>query len=215
MKNIVVENWGIIPYREAWERQQRLQYQIQSGERDSTLVFCQHPTVITLGKHEDWHDILVPTHELAANGVDLVEIKRGGHATLHNPGQLVGYPIFRLTDFTPDLHWFLRKIEQCIIETIAEFGIVGGRVEGLTGVWVENERKICAIGFHCSRWVTIHGFALNVANNIGEFAYIVPCGIPDKAVTSVNAELSRGNKENVSVQAIQSICQQKIISHFS
>jgi lipoyl(octanoyl) transferase len=121
-------------------------------------------------------------------GVKVIDIDRGGDVTLHNPGQMVGYPIFNLSSYKEDLHWFLREIEQTIIDLTSVFGIESARVEGMTGVWVESKRKICAMGMHCSRWVTYHGFALNVNNNVGEFDYIVPCGIQDKGVTSIEVE---------------------------
>ena len=119
----------------------------------------------------------------------MIDINRGGDVTMHNEGQLVGYPIFDLRDFKQDLHWFLRQIEQAIINTVSKFGMESDRVDGLTGVWLEQARKVCAIGLHCSRWVTSHGFALNVCNNVKDFDYIVPCGIDDKEVTSIENEI--------------------------
>ncbi len=196
---IDIEHWGLIGYHEAWQRQKELQAAVQAGQRRSTLVLCEHPTVITIGRNGGPHNVLPPAAE---HNIPVVSVNRGGDVTLHNPGQLVGYTIFRLTDFREDLHWFLREIEACIIETIAVFGIEGGRVEGLTGVWVEEARKICAIGIHCSRWVTSHGFALNITNNLDDFLYIVPCGITDKAVTSVNSE----KKSTISMAEVQGVC---------
>ncbi len=183
------EQWGIIEYKQAWERQKALQARVQSGQCRSTLVLCQHPTVITIGKNGTHGNVRLSEHEANMYGVQVIANNRGGDVTLHNPGQLVGYPIFRLTDFKPDLHWFLRELEECIIQVIAQFGLHGGRVEGLTGVWVEGERKICAMGLHCSRWVTSHGFALNIINNMQEFEWIIPCGITDKNVTSMYNEM--------------------------
>lgn len=185
---IAFEDWGLIDYQEAWDRQKVYAGQIQRGERKSTLVFCQHPSVITIGRAGSASNITAEPALLQQKGIQVIENNRGGDVTLHNPGQLVGYPIFHLSHYKEDLHWFLREIEECIIQTIAEFGIKGGRVEGLTGVWIEGERKICAIGIHCSRWVTSHGFALNVENDLSEFGYIIPCGIEDKAVTSIARE---------------------------
>jgi len=152
-------------------------------------VVCEHPTVITVGRAGKQENILLPTKFLESKGIKVVYNDRGGDVTLHNPGQLVGYPIFNLYDYKTDLHWFLREIENAIIELLASFNIMGERVEGLTGVWIERERKICAIGLHCSQWVTSHGFALNVCNNLDEFNYIVPCGIQNKGITSISKEL--------------------------
>lgn len=205
---ISIEHWGLVDYAEAWQRQKELQAEIQAGRRDSTLVLCEHPTVITIGRNGGPHNVLAGAGE---HSVPVVAVNRGGDVTLHSPGQLVGYPIFRLTDFREDLHWFLREIEACIIDTLAVFGIEGGRVEGYTGVWVDGERKACAIGIHCSRWVTAHGFALNVENNLDEFSYIVPCGITDKAVTSVSAEVD----SRVSLAEVQTVCEQIFAKKFA
>lgn len=204
---ITIEHWGLIDYNEAWARQKELQVEIQNNRRDSTLVFCEHPAVITIGRNGGPHNILP---EAAERGIPVLPVNRGGDVTLHNPGQLVGYPLFRLSDFREDLHWFLREIEQCIIETIAESGIAGSRVEGLTGVWVGGERKICAIGIHCSRWVTSHGFALNINNDMSDFATIIPCGITNKAVTSMAAE----TQLPVSLADVRTVCEQIFTKKF-
>ncbi len=182
------EDWGLIDFQAAWKRQKQIAEDIRLGRRRSTLVFCQHPTVITIGRNGTDANIVASNEYHEKKGVYVAPINRGGDVTLHNPGQLVGYPIFRLTDFREDLHWFLRAIEECIIETIATFGIIGGREPGLTGVWVEGQRKICAIGIHCSRWITTHGFALNVTNDVDEFSMIIPCGISDRSVCSIQQE---------------------------
>lgn len=186
-----IQDWGLIDYETAWEKQRELVKYIQDNRNKSVLVLCEHPSVITIGKSGSKSNIICATDFLNSKGINVIENDRGGDVTLHNPGQLVGYPIFNLSDYKEDLHWFLREIEECIIEAIANFGIIGGRVEGLTGVWIESKRKIAAMGLHCSRWVTSHGFALNVKNNIAEFDYIVPCGITDKAVTSIEKELKK------------------------
>lgn len=185
---IEIQEWGLIDFNEAWERQRTLADNVLKGDKPSTLVLCEHPTVITIGRNGTIDNVVATTDELAERNVSVIPINRGGDVTLHNPGQLVGYPIFRLTDYREDLHWFLREIEECIIATIAHFGVVGGRVDGSTGVWIEQQRKVCAIGIHCSRWITSHGFALNVNNDIREFEMIIPCGITDKDVTSIEAE---------------------------
>jgi lipoyl(octanoyl) transferase len=145
--------------------------------------------VITLGRTTKEGSVLAPLFDLRSAGVQVVDVDRGGEATVHNPGQLVGYPIFDLQRSKPDLHWFLRSIEEAIILAVAEFGLTGGRVEGRTGVWIGGERKICAIGIHSRRWITTHGFALNVNNNLQLFDAIVPCGITDKGVTSLHHEV--------------------------
>jgi lipoyl(octanoyl) transferase len=211
---LTITDWGMIDYFEAWERQRRLQARIQAGMEPSTLVFCQHPSVITVGKAGSRSNIVIPEHEWDERGVQVVDVNRGGDVTLHNPGQLVGYTLFRLTDFKTDLHWFLRELEQCIIETIAEVGLTGERVEGLTGVWLQGARKVCAIGIHCSRWVTSHGFALNVENDLQEFSYIIPCGIHDKEVTSINDERSRQSLASITLSDIQRRCAGRFAFHF-
>jgi lipoyl(octanoyl) transferase len=211
---ISVEDWGVIDYYQAWERQRYLQGRVQSGAQQSALIFCQHPTIITIGKNGSRDNILLPQTEWNNRGIEVVHVNRGGDVTLHNPGQLVGYLIFRLSDFREDLHWFLREIEACIIATLGEFGLSGERVESLTGVWLENTRKICSIGIHCSRWVTAHGFALNVENDLSEFSYIIPCGIHDKEMTSINREREKKAQSSVSIQEVQSICTAKFFERF-
>ncbi|MCS6809213.1 MAG: lipoyl(octanoyl) transferase LipB [Bacteroidota bacterium] len=209
-----IEDWGLIDYHDAWERQRYLQGRIQVGAANSTLVFCQHPSVITVGKDGSRDNILLPQSQWNERGIEVVHVNRGGDVTLHNPGQLIGYTLFRLSDFREDLHWFLREIEECIIETIAEFGLEGSRLDGFTGVWLEHCRKICAIGIHCARWVTAHGFALNVTNDLREFSYIIPCGIHDKEVTSVESERMRKSLPPVSLHEVQTVCAQRFIQHF-
>lgn len=188
---IAVERWGLIPFDEAWERQRELAFRVERGEAPNTLVLCQHPTVITIGRNGTDANVLAARPLLEAQGVSVVPIDRGGDVTLHNPGQLVGYPVFNLTTLKPDLHWYLRTVEDAIIDTVAAYGITGDRVDGLTGVWVDGQRKVCAIGIHCRKWVVYHGFALNVVNDLREFQYIVPCGISDRAVTSIAVEAGR------------------------
>ncbi len=208
---IIVEDWGLIPYADAWQRQKELVRWVQQREKPNTLVLCEHPTVITIGRTGSRRHVLLPEPLLRARGVSVFEVERGGDVTLHNPGQLVGYPIFRLSDYREDLHWFVREIEQCIIELLAEFGISGHRIANLTGVWVAGERKICAIGLHVSRWVSWHGFALNVNNRLDEFSYIVPCGIPDKGVTSMAHELGTP----VPMSAVKQVCAEVFQRHFA
>lgn len=199
---IEIEEWGLIDFNEAWEKQRTLAAAVLKGDKPSTLVLCEHPTVITIGRNGTDANVIETADKLAERKINVIPINRGGDVTLHNPGQLVGYPIFRLTDFREDLHWFLREIEECIIATIGQFGVLGGRVDGSTGVWVEHQRKVCAIGIHCSRWVTSHGFALNANNDIREFEMIIPCGITDKEVTSIKIE----SPDVVNFQKVKEIC---------
>ncbi|MDZ4744526.1 MAG: lipoyl(octanoyl) transferase LipB [bacterium] len=185
---IVTERWGLIPFREAWERQRELAFRVERGDAPNTLVLCQHPTVITIGKNGTNDNVLAAADLLHQKHIEVIDIDRGGDVTVHNPGQLVGYPIFNLNSLKPDLHWFLRTLEASIVDTVSHFGIQSSTVKGLTGVWVEETRKICAIGIHCRKWVIYHGFALNVFNDLSDFGLIVPCGISDRAVTSIALE---------------------------
>ncbi|MBI5324586.1 MAG: lipoyl(octanoyl) transferase LipB [Ignavibacteriae bacterium] len=207
---IAVEDWGLIDYKEAWDKQKVYADEVYNRKRVSTLIFCEHPSVITIGKTGSQSNIIPKPDFLKQMGIDVFEIDRGGDVTLHNPGQLVGYPIFNLVEYKQDLHWFLREIEQCIIELLHKYDINGGRVEGLTGVWIDGFRKICAMGLHCSRWVTSHGFALNVINNLKEFDLIVPCGIKDKDVTSIEKELGT----RVEMEAVKEKCSKIFKKHF-
>jgi len=201
-----VEYWDLIDYAEAWERQKKLVAEIQTKRNRSVLALCQHPSVITIGRNGTGDNVVADRKFLEHKGIKVYDVDRGGDVTLHNPGQIVGYPIFNLLDYKQDLHWFLREIEECIIETLEDFGIKSGRVEGLTGVWVDGRRKICAMGLHCSRWVTSHGFAMNVCNDLREFGFIVPCGLTDKEVTSIEKEL--GTKIEIN------IVQEKLVEVF-
>ena len=169
------------------------------------LLLCQHPHTYTLGKSGKPEHLLLDAAGLARHGATYHRINRGGDITYHGPGQLVGYPILDLDNFRPDIHWYLRTLEEAVILTLAGYGLRAGRIAGLTGVWLgweegaANPRKICALGVKCSRWVTMHGFALNVGPDLGYFRHIVPCGIADKAVTSLARELGRP----VAVEAVQ------------
>jgi lipoyl(octanoyl) transferase len=207
---IQFEDWGLIQYAVADQRQIDYVEQIKKGERSSTLVFCQHPTVITAGRATEDGHVITNNERLRALGIDVVSNNRGGDVTVHNPGQLVGYPLFHLSHFNEDLHWFLREIEECIIQTLAQYNITGHRIDGLTGVWVENNRKICAIGIHCSRWVISHGFALNVVNDTSAFGHIIPCGIADKSVTSIFEELGYA----VDFHEVAEVCKEIISTRF-
>lgn len=205
-----IQDWGLIDYQEAWDRQNEIVKDIQANRNRNVLVLCEHPSVITVGKNGHDNNILPTTEFLNSLGIQVIYNNRGGDVTLHNPNQLVGYPIFNLSSMKEDLHWFLRKIEETLIDVISNWQLTGDRVEGLTGVWLDEKRKICAMGFHCSRWVTSHGFALNVANNLEEFNYIVPCGITDKEVTSISKEA--GTK--IDIDIVKAITIESFKKHF-
>eukprot|EP01136_Pigoraptor_vietnamica_P001704 Opistho-1_new@28678 len=170
-----------------------------AGELPSTvhrLLFVEHEPVYTLGKNGKESHVLISAEERQNKQIEYFHINRGGDITFHGPGQLVGYPIFDLEKLKPDLGWYLRSLEEVIILTMAEYGLKGERSAGETGVWLEpdhkgSERKICAMGIKCSRWITMHGFAFNVNTDLGYFSHIVPCGIENKQVTSLQKELGR------------------------
>jgi len=200
-------------YKEIWDYQEEiLQENMQikavarglldaklcvAGSTQSTnnhLFFVEHRPVYTLGKSGDINHVLIGEDERQKNGIDFFKINRGGDITFHGPGQLVGYPILDLEKFKTDLGWYLRSLEEVIIQTMAEYGLKGTRSAGETGVWLDpeikgKERKICAMGIRCSRWITMHGFAFNVNTDLDYFNYIVPCGIQNKQVTSLQKEL--------------------------
>jgi lipoate-protein ligase B len=189
-RELWVEDLGRRPYAEVLELQRELAKERIAGTRPDTLLLVEHEPVVTLGRSSKSTHLLVDATRLAARGVELFEIERGGDVTFHGPGQLVGYPIIDLTQHRQDLHWYLRQLEQVLMDTLATFGIEGSRVEPYTGVWVGN-RKIASIGVHARGWVTWHGFALNVATNLSYFDLIVPCGIPDVEMTSMQRDLGR------------------------
>ena len=209
MNKVHFIDWGIINYKEAWDKQEELFKQkvdqkllnrdIPKSERkliEHHLIFCEHPHVYTLGKSGSIENLLVDDEQLKNLNATYYPINRGGDITYHGPGQIVGYPILDLDQFFTDIHKYLRLLEESIIITLAEYGIKGERYDGFTGVWLDVDdklkaRKICAMGVRCSRWVTMHGFAFNVNTNLDYFKNIVPCGIDDKQVTSLQKELNR------------------------
>lgn len=215
---IEVYDIGRMDYKPAWELQQRIQNHIigekraeQRGELDGTrkndvLLFVEHPHVYTLGKSGAEENLLRSMNELQDLHAEFVKIDRGGDITYHGPGQIVGYPIMDLDRHFTDIHKYLRYLEEVMIKVLEEYGFESGRIEGLTGAWVD-QAKICAMGIRCSRWVTMHGFALNVNTNLDYFNNIVPCGIQDKAVTSL--EQLTGQKVDVNE------VKEKIVFHFS
>ena len=177
-------------YGPAWDLQKALLRARVEQEVPDVLLLVEHPPVYTIGRRGGDEHLLVGPTFLESKGAEVFHIDRGGDITFHGPGQLVGYPILDLTDHRRDVHWYLRQLEESLIRTLAEFGIRAGRQEGLTGVWIGDE-KVAAIGIKVSRWVTMHGFALNVTTDLRYFDYIVPCGISDKRVTSMERLLGR------------------------
>ena len=208
MNNTVeFQDLGLIDYKECWDYQTKLFeqtvqqkiYNRKNPDNKKTtknyLLFCEHPHVYTLGKSGDEKNLLINETFLKEKKASYYEINRGGDITYHGPGQLVVYPIFDLDHFFTDIHKYLRYLEEAVILTLNEYGINSGRVQGLTGVWLDGEshqaRKVCALGVKSSRWVTMHGIGFNVNTNLDYFNYIVPCGIEDKHVTSVSKELNK------------------------
>jgi len=190
-KRICEARWlGIVQYGDGLLLQQTAVEKLRSGEGREQLLLLEHPHVFTLGRGADSSNILADSHELESNSVEVHETGRGGDVTYHGPGQLVGYPVVDLKPDRCDVHRYVRDLEEVLIRTIAEFGVSGARIPGLTGVWVGNE-KIGAIGVRIARWITSHGFALNVNTDLSFFRMIVPCGIADKGVTSLSKLIGR------------------------
>ena len=205
-KKVHLQELGLKDYKETWDYQELLfkdivDIKIKNRREDAGLqtpnhfLFVEHPHVYTLGKSGDIDNLLVNEAELESKGATFYKINRGGDITYHGPGQIVGYPILDLDNFFTDIHKYLRFLEEMVILTLAEYGLKGERSEGETGVWLDVgtpfARKICAMGVRASRWVTMHGFALNVNTDLGYFDMMIPCGIKDKAVTSLNIELGK------------------------
>ena len=206
MEKVIYQDLGKISYKEAWDYQKTKLKELvdrklanrklpteNKAQQTHYLLFCEHPPVYTLGRNGDFSNLLLNEKGLQEHGIEYYPINRGGDITYHGYGQIVGYPIFDLECFFTDVHKYVRFLEEVIIRTLAEYDIKGERLEGSTGVWLldGNPRKICAIGVHLSRWITMHGFAFNVNTDLEHFNYIVPCGISDKAVTSLHLELGR------------------------
>jgi lipoyl(octanoyl) transferase len=191
VRKLTVRRFGLVPYAEGLELQADLVRQRRAGEIEDTLLLLQHPHVITLGSGAHEENILLTADERAARGIELYPAGRGGDVTYHGPGQLVGYPIIDLKPDRADLHRYLRDLEEVLIRALGDFGLEGGRREGMTGVWVQD-RKLAAIGVRVSSgWITSHGFALNVHTDLTYFDSIIPCGISDYGVGSIAAELRR------------------------
>ncbi len=234
MPTVFFKDLGSIDYKAAWDYQTALHQELvtakllrraQPPAQESNqvpihhyLLFCEHPPVYTLGKSGSESNLLLTAEKLLENGFQYYKINRGGDITYHGPGQIVGYPIFDLDDFFTDVHRYVRTLEEAIIQTLAHYNIESLRVPQYTGVWLPANakgdplRKICAIGVHLSRWVTMHGFAFNVNTNLDHFGHIIPCGIADddKAVTSMQKELGR----EVNVEEVKDVLKNKLASLF-
>lgn len=224
-REVVFEDLGLIDYKKAWDYQEEIFHntidrKIQlrdnktSEKTKNHLIFCEHPHVFTLGKSGEQSHLLASEQQLKAIGASFYHINRGGDITYHGPGQLVAYPILDLDHFFSDIHKYLRYLEEAVIKTLNEYGIVGGRVEGQTGVWIDFDkptaRKICAIGVRCSRWVTMHGIGFNINSDLSYFGKIIPCGIQDKAVTSLQKELGK----EVEMDEVKEILRKKLAEQF-
>lgn len=222
-KTIALQDLGLKDYKETWDLQEQLfktvvDSKIKNRKEDTQtqtnnyFLFVEHPHVYTLGKSGDVSNLLVNETQLAQKGARFYKVNRGGDITYHGPGQIVGYPILDLDNFFTDIHKYLRFLEEVIILTLAEYGLKAERSPGETGVWLgvgtPFARKICAMGVRASRWVTMHGFALNVNANLGYFDLMIPCGIRGKAVTSLNVELAEKTVNENEVKA-------KLLKHFS
>ncbi|MFB3131232.1 MAG: lipoyl(octanoyl) transferase LipB [Rhodothermales bacterium] len=189
---------GRVAYVPTWDLQKQVQARLIAAKRQTVvlphvMLLVEHPPVYTLGKSGDASNLLLPEESLAHHGARFYDVDRGGDITFHGPGQLVGYPLLDLESFFTDIHRYMRVLEEVVIGTCAEYGVPAGRVAGRTGVWIGPdakgpERKICALGIRCSRWVTMHGFAFNLNTDLSFFDHIIPCGIPDRDVTSLARE---------------------------
>lgn len=225
-KKVYFQDWGQLGYQEAWDRQEELfdgivnaKISNRNNERseptDNYLIFVEHPHVYTLGKSGKIDNLLLDEQALNEKHASFYKINRGGDITYHGPGQIVGYPILDLDNFFTDIHLYLRTLEEAIIQTLKEYNIEAGRYPGYTGVWLDADnaraRKICAMGVRCSRWVTMHGFAFNVNTDLSYFRNIIPCGIDDKDVTSIERELGR----KADVNEVKEILKGKIASLFA
>lgn len=204
MREVTYVELGLKDYKETWDLQESLfaatiaqKIALRNGETEEPtknyVLFCEHPHVYTLGKSGDENHLLLDNQNLKSVGATFHKINRGGDITYHGPGQLVVYPIFDLDHFFSDIHKYLRYLEEAVIQTLAHYDIKGERFDGLTGVWIEpntpRERKICALGVKCSRWVTMHGIGFNINSDLSYFNNIIPCGIQNKSVTSMQEEL--------------------------
>ena len=222
-KKVAVQELGIKDYKDTWDFQEEIFQEIvkqkSKNRKEQTQVpthnyflYVEHPHVYTLGKSGDFSNLLISEKELAAKNATFYKVNRGGDITYHGPGQIVGYPILDLDNFFTDIHKYLRFLEEMVIRTLAEYGLKAERSKGETGVWLDVgtpfARKICAMGVRASRWVTMHGFALNVNADLGYFDNMIPCGIKGKAVTSLNVELGKAEVDIAEVK-------EKLLKHFA
>ena len=219
---------GLVDYKKAWDYQVDIFNKIlavKSGNRtlpeteqkatDNFVIFCEHPHVFTLGKSGDEKNLLIPKEDLDSIQATYYHINRGGDITYHGPGQIVWYPVIDMENFFTDIHRYMRVMEEAVIQTLEEYDIPSGRIAGLTGVWVDPTdsqyaRKICALGVKTSRWVTMHGFAFNINTDLRYFDYIIPCGIKEKAVTSMEKELGK----KLDMKEVQNILKEKLGQQF-
>ncbi len=223
---VKVQDLGLIDYKQAWDFQEELlkkavDLKISNRKNETNfipeqhLLFCEHPHVYTLGKSGAQENLLLDEAHLHEIDAQFYKINRGGDITYHGPGQLVMYPILDLEQFFTDIHKYMRYLEEAVIKTLAHFQITATRYDGLTGVWIDAEtpraRKICAMGVKCSRWITMHGIALNVHPDLGYFGNIVPCGIQDKAVTSMAQELGR----QIAIHEVQEVLLKEMSAVFN
>lgn len=185
MENSILIKTGLSEYRKIWKLQKKLFIQVGKQRNLNYLILTEHKPIITIGKSGSKSHLLTDASNLRAKNIEVVKVDRGGDITFHGPGQIVGYPILNLMHFKMDIHWYLRSIEQVILATLSDIGISAHRLQGLTGIWVDD-KKICAIGVKITRWVTMHGFALNVSTDLNYFRHIIPCGVKDRGVTSIS-----------------------------
>jgi lipoyl(octanoyl) transferase len=226
-KEVQFVDLKLIEYKQAWDLQESLLNRIAAVKlsnrglsedskeiTENFLLFCQHPHVYTLGKSGDESHLLLQESFLSTIGATYFKTNRGGDITYHGPGQLVGYPILDLENFYTDIHLYLRMLEEAIIKTCEGYGLVAGRIDGLTGVWInptqEDARKICAMGVKASRWISMHGLALNVNTDLSYFSHIVPCGIATRGVTSLQQELG----QKMDIQAVSNVVKSHLVDLF-
>ena len=221
-QKVIFQDLGLTDYFDTWQYQTEIHQKLKEEKKNinnpnpsHTLIFCEHHAVFTLGRSGSQENLIVSPEYLAENNIQFYKINRGGDITYHGPGQIVGYPIFDLDLFFNDVHKYVRLLEESVIQTLEHYNITGYREPGYTGVWINSgyeKRKICAIGVHLSRWISLHGFAFNINTNLDHFNYIIPCGIKDegKSVTSLEKEL--GVKQNI--EEVKYILKNKISSIF-